>query len=201
MDILAKVMLFLALVIPSNTIKSPIEETLTKVHTQIAADSFHLELHKLVHPLLIFTKESDLEPCDKYMDIQAEFNNSLDCANKEVFSQEPYNTKLEATPPTCFVVTKRSADVQTDSSGVFNYISSVFLMGEGDEIVGFFDGNIVYLVENTDIKAVYRHEVSHYFLQKVTGDGDAPHANKVWQTCQSHYYSPSDEAKKVASHK
>lgn len=147
------------------------------------------------HVLLPLTKKEHLTKCSEVFNEKEIFNESLECSNK-VFSKEPYDKTLDPEDtfknnPECFIVSKDSPDVMNASWG--NYINFTLLLQTG--IVGFYDDetNTIFLIENYDQRLVYLHELQHFFLQVLVGDGDAPHASPVWKECLPAYFTPSED--------
>ena len=62
-----------------------------------------------------------------------------------------------------------------------------------EAVLGFYTqfDNTTYITETYDANLIYMHEVAHQFLGLMLGDSDAQHLNKVWKTCQTQYYTPS----------
>lgn len=146
-----------------------------------------------IHPLLPFTQWKHLKRCDEVFNMAEELNKALSCANDKVFSQEPYNEILtDFEIPTCYVITTSSPDVH--QTPVFNYIAENIFFG--GKILGFYTEHdkTMYLVDNFDIKEIYRHEMQHYFLHIKDGSGNGSHDHKMWQVCEPGLYSPSSEA-------
>lgn len=166
--------------------------------TQSTFDSksgaFNTNLPQLapVHPLLPFTTWDQLKSCSAYFDEQAAVQESLQCANNEIFTKKPYTPLTNIKPPRCFVITQESPDVYKDSG--YNYITtSIFL---GDHILGFYEDSdqTIYLVETYDVRKVALHEYQHYFLDLAQHDANGRHDHEIWQKCEPPYYQPSEES-------
>lgn len=149
-----------------------------------------------IHFLLPFSEWHDLRPCSEDMELVKEFETSLECSNREIFSKAPYNQEIHPAIPSCWIVKVTSPDVH--QTKVFNYLNISMFTRDG--IVGFYEdyNKTIYIVENTDAPHVWRHELQHYFLDLVTGDGNGNHDHDIWKKCLPRYYSPSDEAYRKA---
>jgi hypothetical protein len=137
------------------------------------------------------TEWTHLVPCGVYLNELEEMKTALQCVNSKVYkdSKIPENTVI----PRCFVVTAASPDVY--SVGGVNFIPLITLFEKGS-ILGYFDTdtNTVFVVENLDIKKVYRHELQHYFLKLKGGTGGG-HDQDIWKQCEEPYYDKSDKVK------
>lgn len=139
-----------------------------------------------IHPLIPLTEEAHVIPCSAYLNEAEEFNKSLKCSAKVL----PSLLNKSIAIPKCYIIKKESPDVHYNPIYDFYYINSFIILREG--IVGFYDKNIVYIVENErDAAQTYRHELQHYFLDLLYSDGDAPHSHKIWSQCEAKYYTPS----------
>jgi hypothetical protein len=148
---------------------------------------------KLLYYVLIpFTTEKYLIPCSKYFNEQEEFNKARQCVDRKVFTNNEMPKTI--TLPTCYIISKKSPDVETSKDKVFNFINFTILMKGG--IVGFYleENHSIFVVENIDDEMIYRHELQHYFLKLVEGDANAAHDHRIWQECEPPHYDPSIEA-------
>lgn len=153
-----------------------------------AVNAEPLQLHNQIHPLLPLTTKEQVADCSKYFNLEKEYTNALSCANSIVFSKEPYNIILTIKPPECKLITIKSKDIIYDEEEEYFYIP--YGLFRPSKIVGFYEKGTVYIVENKDAHLVYSHEVNHYFLEYLIGNGDSLHLNKIWYTCQTPYYTP-----------
>ena len=152
-----------------------------------------------VHEIMPHTKWGHMKPCSEFMNEQEEFNKALQCANEKAWPDSPLEGKehLPLVPPRCFVVSTASPDVFSADDGSFNFIPLIGPFGLEGGIVGVYqqESMTVYVVENTDMNAVYRHELQHYFLHlhnpETEGGG---HDQHIWSVCEPPYYTPSDKA-------
>ena len=149
-----------------------------------------------VHPLIPFTAEKHLVKCEDYLDYDKEYNQSLQCTAKKALPQ--LRTK-NLKKPKCYIITNKAPDVHVGP--VFSFVSSGLIFRE--RIVGFYEDQTetLYIVENTDAPMILRHELQHYFLDKVKKNGDGAHVHKVWSVCEPAHYTPSKEAIRKGSGK
>lgn len=156
--------------------------------------NYHLAFEVVypIHYLIPFTEPKHLKPCSEFIDVVGEFEKALECSNREIFSKAPYSKPITPEIPQCYIITKESPDVHQHR--VFNYINFSMFTREG--IVGFYEDKtkVIYIVENTDAPQVWRHELQHYFLDLVNGDGNGAHDDPIWQVCEEPRYTPSSEA-------
>lgn len=149
-----------------------------------------------VHPLLPFTTRDQLKPCSEYFDEQQTMEESLQCANNEVFNKKPYAPLVGLKAPRCYVITEKSPDVYQDAA--FNYITTSIILG--DKILGFYENDIpgeeptIYLVETYDVRKVALHEYQHWFLDLAQKDANARHDHVIWEKCEPPYYTPSEDS-------
>lgn len=142
----------------------------------------------IIHFLIPLTTQEDLVVCNNYFNEQEQYEKTLECTAK-YFTKKKIPTKL----PTCYVIKKSSNDIRHFKGNKdgkdydFNYISTL-LFGIVP-ILGFYEDNTVYLVENTkigeneDLQGVFRHEILHYLLESILGYGDAGHEHPAWLDC------------------
>lgn len=145
---------------------------------------------KLYYVILPFTTSEYLIPCGKFFNELEQFNLAKECVEKKVFKDKELS-KTEINIPACFIISKQSPDVQSSKDGSYNFIS--FSIFSGGHIAGFYTDydHTIYMVENLDITETYRHELQHYFLNLVTGDGNASHDHSIWKECEPPYWSPN----------
>lgn len=147
----------------------------------------------LVHPFFPFTQWKHVKPCGEFFDEVKEFNKALECSNKNRFDLTPINQQ-QVFPPRCFIITTDSPDIRTSENGVFNYWNIGFFFYSG--IVGLYEPEqkTIFIAENFDAPMIYRHELQHYFLDLMEGDGNGRHDDLIWSVCEPSHYSPSQEA-------
>lgn len=190
-----KLLGFLAPILLSVLITTSLDSSAQSVISDKSYDAINRSVYG-IYFLIPFTDWSQLKPCGEFFDEHEEYEASLSCSNKELFAKAPYNKTITPVLPRCYVITTSSPDVH--QTPLFNYVSLTMFTHDG--IVGFYDDSdkTVYIVENTDAAMVYRHEVQHYFLDLVEGDGNGKHDHNIWKVCEPPYYEPSDEAYKKA---
>jgi hypothetical protein len=154
--------------------------------------------HTEIHELFPNSSWNDLVPCGQYFDEQEEFRKARSCVNKEVWSDRPLSEdELEYTIPRCYVVRAQSPNVLS-KDGV-NFFPIIDERGLG-AVVGVYqpETRTVFVVENIDAPAVYRHELQHYFLHEhdpeTQGGG---HDQLIWEKCEPPFYEPSDKVKRL----
>ena len=100
---------------------------------------------------------------------------------------------METIPPRCFIISASSPDVYSKDS--VNFIPLFSIFGRG-AILGYFntETETLFVVENLDAAAVYRHELQHYFL-KLKGGAGGGHHQDIWKQCDPPYYNSSDKVK------
>jgi hypothetical protein len=150
-------------------------------------------LNRPVHHLLPFTTWNQLKPCEEAFDVQEELKKALECSNKKFFNKDPYKIIIDMKTTACYVITKESPDLKHGDG--YNYFSPNILNIE--RIMGFYDNQLdmMFISDTADIREIYRHEMQHYFLQKVFGDGDAEHKADIWKQCEEQYYNPNKTKK------
>lgn len=154
--------------------------------------------HTAIHELFPQSSWNDLVPCGQYFDEQEEFRVARSCVNKEVWSDRPLSEdELEYPIPRCYIVRAQSPNVLS-KDGV-NFLPVLDEQGLG-AVVGVYqpETRTVFVVENIDAPAVYRHELQHYFLHEhdpeTQGGG---HDQLIWEKCEPPFYEPSDKVKRL----
>jgi hypothetical protein len=137
------------------------------------------------------TTWNHLLPCGVYFNEQEELNKALKCVNKKVYNEEQISFQTIA--PRCFIISASSPDVYSNN-GV-NFVPLVTFFERGS-VLGYFDTDTetLFVVENLDAAAIYRHELQHYFLKLKGGDGGG-HYQDIWKQCEPPYYTASDKVK------
>jgi len=136
-----------------------------------------------VHFITPFTSSEDLKPCSAYINEQEQYKKAFRCSSTVMDLKGK-----EFALPKCYVLLEGSPDVQTNSK----YSCLVTGVVVAECILGFYDDDtriifIVYSKKTRDIEKTYRHELQHYFLDLISNNADAPHAHKVWKTCEPRY--------------
>lgn len=158
-------------------------------------ESVYKEDHQIIHELFPKSNWDDLTPCGAYFNEQEEYNKALQCVNEKVY---PDNHISNKTIPRCFVVKSTSPDVYFKENMGFNFIPIISPYGIG-AVVGVYqpETKTVFLIENVDVKNIYRHELQHFFLHiHVEGSDGGGHNQEIWNKCEPPYYEPSDEVRK-----
>jgi hypothetical protein len=108
------------------------------------------------------TNWNHLTPCGIYFNEIEEMKKAVQCVNKKVYpdKQIPKDTVI----PRCFIISSSSPDVFSRDNVNFIPLFSLFA---NSAILGYFntDTNTLFVVENYDAAAIYRHELQHYFLK------------------------------------
>lgn len=142
----------------------------------------------VIHELFPNATWNDLAPCGVFINEQEEYNKALQCVNTKVW---PKNPVMETNIPRCFVVKASAVDVHSLDRLGFNFVPIM-----GGAVVGVYqpETRTVYLIENIDIKQIYRHELQHYFMNiHVKGSDGGGHFQKIWSECEPPYYDASKE--------
>lgn len=150
-----------------------------------------------VHEILPNTTWEHLKPCGIYFNEKEEFDRALQCVNERVWPESPVSE--ETTIPRCFIVSTSSPDVMRFPDHPFNAIPIITIFGAG-LVVGVYqpETHTVFVVENEDAAATYRHELQHLFLHihdPETGGGG--HHQPIWEKCEPPYYEPSAKNKLI----
>lgn len=149
----------------------------------------HINVEKEIHPLIPQTRWGDLSACGEYFDEKLHYDLALSCVNENVWPDSPLP---KDTLPRCFVIKASSADVFKMSD--FNGIPIVGMFGEVGAIVGFYqpETKSIFVVENLDAAAIYRHELQHLFLHLHDPEsGGGGHHQDIWRQCEPPYYESS----------
>ena len=144
-------------------------------------------------------------PCDLVFSSQKEFNDALQCFNESGAANQQLEIKEH---PRCWLVSTESPDISHADS--FHYLKKLLPQVTIDpekgvgiaiqelNILGLFvtASNNIYIIDNVDRKAIYRHELHHNFLKLsgVVENGNA-HDNVVWGKCEPATYTPSKISK------
>lgn len=183
----------LALVLPSVLVFVALNHP--TIRAKRARPIFQIVDNNPVHEVIPDTSWSHMRPCGEMFDEQKEFGRSLQCVNSNVFPDSPVVGVLL---PRCFIVSSSSPDVVRHQEAAFNAILLVDLF-DINLIVGFYEPETetVFVVENEDAAATYRHELQHHFLHLKVGGGNASHSHEIWQKCESPHYVPSVKNKLI----
>ena len=145
-----------------------------------------------IHELFPQSSWNDLEPCGKYFDETEEFRKARSCVNEKVWKDTQLTkNELDFPIPRCYIVKAQGPNVLSKDG--INFIPVFDLSGIG-AVVGVYqpETRTVFVVENTDAKMIYRHELQHYFLHEhnpeTSGGG---HDQEIWKQCEPPYYTPS----------
>ncbi len=145
-----------------------------------------------------FTRQTtwnDLKPCGAFFEEDVEFLKALECTDKSIREVEKIQVKNDVNIPRCFVITTNSKDVYYNTELAGNFLHNFDLMSLTSEyIMGFYDDRdqTIYLVENLDIRGLYRHEVQHYLLDVAYEGIDRGHTSSVWNRCEPRYHTPTE---------
>lgn len=139
------------------------------------------------------TTWDNVKPCSAFFNESKMYDEMFECVEK--------NTKeslADAKPlklPRCFVISASSPDIKN----VNNEYNALILVqdGKASPVVGlYFNSHTeLWLVENVDIRLLYKHELLHHFLRllDVNGHGDGKHESELWKTCSIQKFTPSQE--------
>lgn len=156
---------------------------------------------QIIHELFPNSSWNDFEPCGKYFNEQEEFNKALSCVNTKVWPETPITSAEQAHIPRCFIVKAGGPDIFTKDGLGFNFVPVMDVSPAGiaiGAIVGVYqpETRTVFIVENIDAPAIYRHELQHYFLHSHNPETEGGgHHQSIWQKCEAPYYTPSDKVK------
>jgi len=145
----------------------------------------------VVDTALPFTQKEHLKSCNSF-DVEAQAEQSRQCTNEKYLDKRgKHLDKFEL--PVCYVITDKSPDVKTDPSGIFDYINIGFF--DNGKVLAFYNTETheIFLVENLDIRKIYRHELQHRMLHIAEGGEKGDHDSDLWQVCEPARYDPSKE--------
>ena len=145
---------------------------------------------EMVHEMLPKTRWNHILSCGQFFNEQEQFDIAKSCAVK--LWNDPKS--VDSIIPRCYVVSSASPDVfsskKEEGDPPFNFVPVAGQSGIS-AVVGVYQPSTmtIFLVENSDMEDVYRHELQHHFLHdrfpETQGSG---HFQDIWSQCESQYY-------------
>jgi hypothetical protein len=143
---------------------------------------------KKVHPLIPNTTWDEVVSCSYYFNESEEFAKAISCANQ--LWMIPLRTSMEL--PKCYVITHKSKDISSSNNQNYVIFPPNLPYPLAIKIFGVYqpETKTIFIVDNPDVKDIYRHELQHYFLHKkypwTCGMG---HDQEIWKVCEPPYHS------------
>lgn len=162
------------------------------METSIDVSMYTNHVPRMINPWLPNTTWLHVKPCALFFEEIDLLEETLQCANERVWPDEPLKL-ADVGIPACHVISRESPDIMR--IGLLNV--AVYRIGHVafGAILGFYDTMLheTFIVENLDMKAVYRHEIQHHLLNKhPTHSEIGDHNHPIFQACEPATYTKSD---------
>lgn len=144
-----------------------------------------------VHPFIPFTSKKYIIDCNTLFSVEEAYKEVLSCVESKTFPEQKDRKILDSLPiPTCKLISIDSPDVHHEDSSNFNYITLGFIYSF--KVVGFYEEKTkeIFVVQNKESRRIWKHELQHYFLHLLEGDGNGKHDHQIWSDCMEPYFVP-----------